>query len=209
MKNTILFDIDYTLIDCDIIKKRPIENIVNNFGIEIGKINEARDKYYEGLKSTSDIDPDQLLGVIQKQIGVPLVELKKIYYDPTIYIESLYPGVVETIEKINLEKFQLGVFSEGRDYYQKFKLEASGLLPYFEQKLMFVKRRKKSPQYIRSLPKNSIVVDDRLDVVNVLMESAWVNPIWINRVDKKVNPDIKTIFNLIELLPILDEINKN
>lgn len=209
MKNTILFDIDYTLIDCDIIKKKPIENVARNFGIEIEKINDARDKYYEGLKSTSDIDPDELLGVIQKQTGIPLVELKKNYYDPTIYIESLYPGVKETIEEINLDKFQLGVFSEGRDYYQKFKLEASGLLPYFDQKLMFIKRRKKSPQYIRTLPKNSIVVDDRLDVVNQLRESGWVNPVWINRGDKKVNPDIKTIFNLIELLPILDEINKN
>jgi FMN phosphatase YigB (HAD superfamily) len=168
MKKTILFDIDYTLIDCDIIKKRPIENIAKNFGIEIGKINEARDKYYEGLKSTSDIDPDELLGVIQKQIGVPLVELKKIYYDTAIYIESLYPGVIETIEQINLEKFQLGVFSEGRDYYQKFKLEASEILPYFDQKLLYVKRRKKSPQFIRSLPKGSLVIDDRLDVVKEL-----------------------------------------
>ncbi len=205
MKKVLLFDIDYTLLDSGIIKTKTIDEICRVFEVDRLKVEAARDKYYFSLASTTDIKPDEMLGVIQRELGVPLTELKSTYYNPKIYEQSVYPETIEMLMSIDLDKFVLGVFSEGWDYYQKFKMEASGIAKYFDNKFYFIKRRKKSNEFINSLPRDSWVIDDRADVVKKLKKVGGVVPIWINRKDKQTNPEIKTIFSLKELLSVVNE----
>lgn len=203
VKNIILFDIDYTLINTDVIKVETIENISQYFSTTTEIINIAKNKYIELLSYVNDLNPNDMLDFIGNELHLPVAKLKSIFYDSKIYKKSVYLETPKILEKINRDKYEIGIYSEGWEFFQRHKLETTGLIKYFDEKLIYISRRKRAEEFVISLPECTII-DDTVEVINNLQNFPQITPIWLNRIDKRKHGKVRTIYSLSELI---NEIN--
>lgn len=196
MKGIILFDIDYTLIDTDVIKKNVLTYLCTNFEVDINTAVATRNAYLHGLDSSSDLDHSELIKHFSKKFDQKLkVSRKDIYKSSVVFANTTYADVRPALNKLS-SRCRLGIYSEGFMKFQRAKLEMNGLIDFFDPELMFIKRRKLDPEVVSSLPSGSIVVDDKLSVVETLQSAKQLNPIWLNRFAEKETPPYKTISSL-------------
>jgi FMN phosphatase YigB (HAD superfamily) len=94
----------------------------------------------------------------------------------------------------------LGLFTEGYHDHQFRKIKKSGLLDFFSQGHHYILFNKRTLKVINSLPKNSVIIDDNPEVIEVLLKRKDITPIWINRKDQSNHPQVFTIHSLEELL---------
>ena len=80
------------------------------------------------------------------------------------------------------------------------KLKYSGIFDYFDPNFIYIHRRKIDPDILNSLPKNSIIVDDRLEIITDLTPYSHLNPVWLNRKDNVISQPVRTIHSLVELV---------
>jgi len=202
-RKLILFDIDHTLINTDIIKKKTINDICKYFKVDEDKVKKAKDKYINSLNYVNDLNPNEMLEAIGEELNLSLIDLKKIYYNPKIFLESIYPETIRTLKSVDKEKYVLGIYSEGWDFFQKYKLESTGLIKFFEENWIYILRRK-IEKNVALLPNLTMIVDDNIEVINELKKKKNIIPIWLNRKNKTIDKTIKTIFDLEQLLEIIN-----
>lgn len=190
-------DIDGTLFNSNLfgegIKKRFTEVCKTTSG----HLSEITSRYFRVLSSGTDFNPDDFLRYIAKVYGLPPSVLTEIFWDDTLlYKQSLYAETSEIL--LNLSKTNtLGIFSEGFPRFQKNKLVKSGIINFFDEKFIVIRRRKLTPESLRLIPGECPVVDDNLAVCETLLPDHRV--IWLNRKTADKHAVIRTIQTLNEL----------
>ncbi len=201
MKQILLFDIDLCLINTNIVRKNIKESLteimqINKKGLEYEHIN-----YYKTLKTSKDFKPENYCRFLAAHFNVDYNELIKVfYYHEEIYKKALYKDTLLALKKLQT-KYTLGIYSEGFKKFQLAKLKYSGILPYFNKKYIFIKRRKLSNTSLGLIPKNSVIIDDNENVITQLKTRGF-RTVWVKRNSASALKDVYTIHNLNELLKI-------
>lgn len=190
-KKIILFDIDDTLIDTHPMAKMFYQKIADATDSTLEKIIEIKEKYKLTLEKYSDYQPDELLKFIYDYLKIK--ENKRInpFLEKETYKKALFPEVRELLEKLKKD-YRLGVFSEGFYEYQQLKI--SSLIDLMDKDLIFIARRKLDDNFLSTLPKTSIIIDDRKEVVEKLKSFGGFNVFWLNK-----NNDQEKIDGVIEI----------
>ncbi len=198
--NTILFDIDGTIFDSRKFLRGIWDLYCAKFNIPVLKLRETIDSYYFGLENRTKFNPGNLVGFISRQFDIEYDLLWKIFWDnKNLYENAIY---YDTIDALNFAKknFNVGTYSQGFFDLQKHKLEMIGVLGCFNPELLFITVDKSEKKFLKTLPKNSIIVENAYEVVEKLGD---FNPVWINRNSDENDPKIPTIHSLTELPQLL------
>lgn len=189
--SVILFDIDHTILDTDKLRSQVMENIIGitkslvkcttgdvAYGILV-----TEEKIVQGKKRFLINDFIEGLGNYFKSDRLK-VELANLFSSPDLFSSSLYPDARLTVDLLN-RHFHTGIFSSGDVYFQKTKLRASGIEPYFRPEHINIWERK-SVNIPRLLDKykgfNIALVDDRASIIEAARQlRSDVVGIWIER----------------------------
>lgn len=202
MKKIILFDIDDTIINTELFRKIQDETLAKYLGVSDLEIKKVRSDYYFGLKKSTDFFIDDYLTIVAKKYQHDFENLKKVFFGQKNIQLCLYQDVKPVFDQLKNLGYTLGVFSEGFVSFQKFKLETNNLLEFFDPEYVFLVRRKIDPNILKKLPQNTIIVDDKPEIINELKNFANITPIQIIRENKQDNPRVtdKIITSLTELI---------
>jgi len=198
VEDTILFDIDYTLInssDSKIIRRNKISDLS---GFSIEKILEVENSYVKSDSGFTDFNPDDYIVHISKALGVDFEKVKEIFFSDDVFTNALYSDVNNSLEKIH-QNYECGVFSEGFEDFQLIKLHKSGILHFFKKEITFIFRRKLTVEVLNLLPENCFIIDDNPSVISALVEAGRFRPIWLNRKTKEKHGECKTTFDLTDI----------
>lgn len=203
MERIMLFDIDKTIFDT----KTSGEKLSKNIGLVCRKTSEEikriNGEYKRGLDSTTDFNSDGFLKEVSKQTEANMEELNEALFNPDNFV--LYPETLIILKKLQEKGYSLGTYSEGVLEWQMKKLTLTRIIDYFDPSLIFIERRKLSPETIAKIPNGVTLVDDKKEVIEKLKQ---VRPdlrlMWINRKDedKLETPQLTTIKTLGGLLKI-------
>ena len=205
MKKIVLFDIDDTLINTILYKKIQDETLAKFLKTSDKKIKDHRSNYYSNLERGSDFHIDEYLSSLAKKYNHNPTDLKKIFFNEKNIQLCLYKEVPKILKKLKNSDFILGTFSEGYEEFQKFKLEKNNLLKFFDEKYIFLLRRKIDSEVLKNLPEETTIIDDKPMVLEELKNFDNLNPIQIIRENKTHEPIVckKYISNLEELVNLL------
>lgn len=196
----LLFDIDETLFN----SKKFLDYVLISFSrilkIPHGKIVNTVRNYYDTLSDDTKFIPEDFVKFIAKSHNSPKNLLwENFWNDKDLYLKSIYPNTIKALRDSS-DHFSLGTFSQGILDFQKHKLEMLGIINFFEPELIFVSDNKTSKDFLKNLPKNSFIVEDRVKVIEKLSD---FKPIWINRNSDEKDPRTPTIHSLSELNQLL------
>lgn len=199
MKPVILFDIDGTLFNTrNCFGELVTPLLAEALGVENEDVQQVTDDYKASLAKYSDFDPIRYLDWLHEEYGGDRAQLEKLYFKPEFYQRAVFADVIPTLEQLK-DTHTLGIYSEGFEFFQRQKLELSGLAPWFDPDFTYILHRKLEPEILEKVPE-SIIVDDREDVVSELLIFTHINPIWINRKDSIDHPDASTIHSLDQII---------
>ena len=194
MTKIILFDIDYTLINTSQLKENLIDVLTNIIQVKKNDFIKAMSLYTKNLKSSTDFRPEGYCLFLSKRFRCNHGKLLDAFYKSNkTYENILYPDTIKLLERLK-EKYILGIFSEGYINFQLTKLKASGILPYFDKKYIFIGRRKLSKKCLDLIPANSIIIDDNKKVVDILTKNN-IKSLWVNRRDSIKQNSILSVIN--------------
>ena len=199
MERIILFDIDKTIFDT----KASGEKVTESIGLvtrmtpsEVERINEG---YKKHLDSTTDFDSNDFLRKVSDETGNSLQELTEALFNPNNFV--LYSETLTVLKHLLDEGYSLGTFSEGVPEWQMKKLVLTGVINYFDPALIFIERRKLTPEAIEKIPSGVILIDDKKVVIETLRQlRPDLELMWINRKNEEEMEGVKTIRSLTELL---------
>ncbi len=197
-KPSILFDIDLTLFDADLFRLNVYPRLAETIKISLPEFNGTLAAYTNALEKSSDFLPNRFLRHIAKDHSFPFQQLYNTFFNPQNFINALYPDTVPGLQKLFPGR-SLGIYSEGYREFQTTKLRLSGILDYFNPDLMHIHRRKIDPAVLNCLPNDSVIVDDRPEMISGLIPYPNITPVWLNRKDDATHPTVKTIHSLTEL----------
>ena len=202
MKKIILFDWDDTLFSKTIYKENLISNLAVVCGVGIDEAAAADGEYFENLARSDDFRIEDYLNFFEQKFGKKPDKEIFITDKLGIYSGSLFPEVINILKELKKKGITLGIFSQGFDSLQRLKIKNSGIEDYFDKDLIFIDRDKARPEFISGLPKNSIVIDDKKEVIEAIgRQRADLNPIWINRKDNdNTVTNINRISDLTQML---------
>lgn len=208
MKNLILFDIDDTLINTKLLKKLQMETLANTLGVSPSEIENFRLIYLDSLKRTSDFFTNDYLQQLANYYNFSFLDLKKTFWHPLNFQKCLFPESIEILSKLKNKKYLLGVYSEGFLEFQNHKLKVNNLLEFFLPLHTYILRRKMDPKILNSLPKGTIIIDDKPSIIDYLKKFSNIIPLHIVRdIKPQINKNNKNIIsNFNELLPFLDKL---
>ena len=203
MREKVLFDIDYTLIDTRKFKEGFKKKISEFLGISIEDLLLAEQGYVKKDEGFTDFVPQKYIDFIADSFNSDKFGISKAFFDDENFADIVFPDVYESLETIS-KIFDLGIFSEGFRDFQLLKLYKTGIFNFFNKDLIFIFRRKLTPEALTMIPKGCFIVDDNPSVISVLKEKQNVRPIWLNRKTKEEHDNCKTIFSLNNLGKILE-----
>ncbi|MBU0534705.1 MAG: HAD family hydrolase [Patescibacteria group bacterium] len=207
MRDTILFDIDYTLLNTLVFKENCRSKLSEFLNISVEDICVAEKGYVKKETEFTDFNPEEYIDYISKKYNVSTQDVGKAFFDDENFKNISYPEVVSLLEALS-KNYKLGIFSEGFKSFQLLKLHKSGLLAYFDREVTFVIRRKLTQKSLDLLPKGSFVIDDNYFVADALCKAGSFKPIWLNRKTKEKHPDCETVFDLTNLKEVLGNYSK-
>ena len=194
----ILFDIDKTVFDTRASGKKYGQKLAERCHVGEEKIKESVESYRSQLESSTDFDPDELLARIETEYGVEKGNLEQVLFDQSNFI--LFPESGAVLEKL-AKTSTLGLFSEGRQRWQKKKMELTGIARFFDPRYVIVERRKMNEESIKKIPQGSTVIDDKRVVIERLKQlRPDLNLIWINRENEEKIEGVTNIKSLKDLL---------
>ena len=197
-KETILFDIDGTLIDSVSMAEMFRKKIAQIIKISVDEIKELSDKYIATLKSRTDFHPFDLIKFINKTKNQTIDSNDIFFKSKNIYKKYIYNDVVTNLDKLK-NNYNLGVFSEGFRDYQGQKIAT--LIDKFDKNLLFITRRKLDNEFLKQIPKETLIIDDKQEVVETLKQfRPDLELVWINRDGKEKIKEVRTIKSLDELI---------
>lgn len=198
VREIILFDIDYTLINSQISKELRRERFSKLLGISEEDFSLTEKEYVKKDTGFTDFDPNEYVDFITNKYSVSREDISKIFFDDINFQRALYPDVIASLDKLR-NNYSLGIFSEGMEDFQMMKLHRSDILKYFDPKLVFIHRRKLTGEVLSLLPEGCYIVDDNVFVVEALCKTGDCKPIWLNRKKEATQlkcPEIDEIANL-------------
>lgn len=202
MKEIILFDIDYTLINSAISKEIRREYISKEFGLDIDEIIIAEKGYIPKDTGFTDFNPNDFVSHLSNTLNADVRKMHDIFFDDSVFLNALYPEVITCLESLS-GNYSLGIFSEGFRDFQLTKLHKSGIINFFKKDLTFISRRKLTESTLSLIPYGSYILDDNPEVIAALHKVGIFEPIWVNRNTKEEHGECKTIFDLFGTRNIL------
>ena len=194
----ILFDIDKTVFDTKASGKKYGQKLAERCHVGEEKIKESVESYRSQLESSTDFDPDELLARIETEYGVEKGNLEQVLFDQSNFI--LFPESGAVLEKLAKTSI-LGLFSEGRQQWQKKKMELTGIARFFDPRYVIVERRKMNEESIKKIPQGSTVIDDKKVVIERLKQlRPDLHLVWINRESEEKIEGVTNIKSLKDLL---------
>ncbi len=194
----ILFDIDKTVFDTRASGKKYGQKLAERCHVGEEKIKESVESYRSQLESSTDFDPDELLARIETEYGVEKGNLEQVLFDQSNFI--LFPESGAVLEKLAKTSI-LGLFSEGRQQWQKKKMELTGIARFFDPRYVIVERRKMNEESIKKSPQGSTVIDDKRVVIERLKQlRPDLYLIWFNRENEEKIEGVTNIKSLKDLL---------
>ena len=205
-KPLILFDIDETLINTT--------QFVNQYFVDFPKlvnttaedIKNTLQNYQNTLKGPTDFNPDDCIRFFAAHYQHDVKEIEKVFYHPDNFGSASFPETEEVLNKLKQMDYVLGIYSEGFTSFQERKLTDNGIEGFFNKDQLYILRRKMDPKIISNLPANTIIIDDKPEVITFLEKFPNIIPLHINR--KATNPLGKyTLTSLNDLFSILDSLS--
>jgi len=214
-EHIVYFDIDKTIINTPEIKNGFVAALAQELGISETAIADLVTAYTTPLESSTDFDPEALAQHIVENLLAKQAtseKLLQLIFDviaPVVVFEE----VVQVLEILaRMPDVRLGIFSEGVREWQEVKLKNSGLDVHFaNEKLRGIYTRKLLSEVIAGLRPNSVVVDDKKQVVNAIAAQRLdVTAVWINRGDREpeaaLHASVLVITSLRELPDLANEL---
>jgi FMN phosphatase YigB (HAD superfamily) len=198
VKEIILFDIDYTLLDTAVSKRYYREKISKLANVSIDDFILVENEYKEKDSGFTDFHPDDYIDHVCKFYNLNENSVRELFFNNDNFKDALYDDVVPTLEVLS-GRFILGIFSEGFEDFQLAKLHKSGIMHFFEKELTFIFRRKLEKSSLSLLPTKCFVVDDNPSVVEALAKIDSFKTFWLNRKSNEKDPVCTTIHGLKEL----------
>ena len=157
MRQIILFDIDYTLIDSykiRILSRSSLKRYLKTTGKELEII---IGKYVNSLGSITDFNANDFINFISDSYKTDPVKLRDIFYRKEHFVNSLYSETIITLKTLK-KKYNLGIFSEGFDDFQMQKLKLSNLSPATRNLILNIdsEAHRFAISYYRKLHKKSL-----------------------------------------------------
>jgi len=198
VKEIILFDIDYTLLDTSVSKRYYREKISKLANVSIDDFILVEQEYKKKDSGFTDFHPDDYIEHVCKFYNLNEKSVRELFFSDDNFKDALYDDVVPTLKTLS-DKFNLGIFSEGFEDFQLTKLHKSGIMNFFEKDLTFIFRRKLEESSLALLPYNCFVVDDNPSVVEALAKTDNFKTFWLNRKSNEKDLVCTTIHGLKEL----------
>lgn len=196
------FDIDSTLFTTNMFKKSRVEpRLLELFGVSEAVFAQADAAYFATLKKGTDFNYHEyaafLVGAFS-ELQVSTLKVAALFELEELYKGMVYPEVVSLLTELKTRGYKLGIYSEGFNDFQNYKLEFTGIKNFFSPAHIHISRRKSEPKVVASLEKESLVIDDKPEYLLTLPEE--IISVWINRDSKEVHQTLTTIHTLSELL---------
>lgn len=198
MKEIILFDIDYTLLDTSVSKRYYREKISKLANVSIDDFILVEQEYKKKDSGFTDFHPNDYIEHVCKFYNLNENSVRELFFSDDNFKDALYDDVIPTLKAL-LERFSLGIFSEGFEDFQLAKLHRSGIMNFFEKDLTFIFRRKLEEDSLALLPDNCFVIDDNPSVVEALAKTDKFKTFWLNRKSNEKDLVCTTIHGLKEL----------
>jgi FMN phosphatase YigB (HAD superfamily) len=205
--DTILFDIDYTLLDTKISKENCRSRLSKFLNTNIEDFLIVEKGYVRKDTGFTEFNPEEYLKYISEKYAVRVRDLSKVFFDDENFRNTSYPEVAVTLETLSND-YKLGIFSEGLKDFQLLKLHKSGILRYFDQSVTFIFQRKLTQESLDFLPKGCFVIDDNSFVIDALYQLGSFKPVWLNRKTKDKHPNCETVSDLTSLKEVLGNYSK-
>jgi len=198
----ILFDWDDTLFSKVEYKKNLRSNLARICEVSEEEIFEFEEKYFNGLINSGDFQIDDFVNSFSKKFNKK-IDLEDFSTDRLgIYSSALFPETIGVLNKLKIN-FRLGIYSQGFDSLQRIKIRSSGIENFFDQSLICINRNKLDPDFIKKLPNDAIIIEDKKEVIEKLKNTGRFQLFWINRNNDERIEGIATIKNLGELVNLI------
>ncbi len=204
-KGIILFDIDRTILDTGKMINMfdsLILDILDNPNYDDFKNTEA--SYFRTLTNERYFNVTDYAKFMSNRfksgVGDSIV---KIFYSDEhrhIYKDCVFNESIELLDKLG--DWNLGIYSEGTNEFQKNKFNSMDIDKYFDKDLVFIVDAKDTKEVIDRFPQESIIIDDKETICQFLTDNG-IRAIWINRKDERKSDKFETIYSLLELPAIL------
>lgn len=198
MSQTILFDIDRTLLNTDEFVAKTNNLIMQKLGISLDQINQIEEIYNKSIVDDyhfSFVDFLKALNPTQEQLSFLIHQ-----YKTNTNLYPKYSEVIPSLTYLYNKGYKLGIFSEGVPDFQYNKLKNLQIEEFIQPDLVFISQYKRIPEFLQIIPSNVYIVDDNPNVIEILVSEKRFTTIHINRSGKlpKISPDIK-VKSLLEL----------
>lgn len=166
MKNvTIYCDIDHTLFNLQPFKQQLFQGFANALHCSFQEIEQAYQAYRQPLTKSTDQHLYTWARQLAQEYQVETYALTTVLDNPKLYQSSMYPDVKAFFQTCQDKNITLGIFSEGVFSWQYGKISRSGLAKYIDPSKLVIARRKQDPATLAKLEPHSVVIDDRVDVL--------------------------------------------
>jgi len=199
-KAILLFDIDYTIFNTDRFKQKINEYIYHYFHLDKEKFELFDTQYQKNIQEVIGINIKDYSEQIGKEFSLPPERIFSLIMDnQNLYLHSIYPDTLPALTLLS-KNYILGIFSQGYADFQMNKLTKMRILPYFNEKYIFIFPHKIHKNNILQLPKNGVIIDDKLSVVEAVI--PYIPAILINRgiATHSYKPSIKKLTEIIDIL---------
>lgn len=211
VKPLILFDIDRTLIDTNQLRILQRKTLAKALEISEDEIADAYLEYYGTMEETYGFRPRDFLGLLTRRCHLPIEKLNDIFFHPKNFQQVLYPEVLAVLTKLRQQNYTLGLYSMGETEFQEHKIIVNNLINFFDSKHRYIsedKTDKKMRKIIESLPENTIIIDDKPEIMAFLEHFPNIIPLHIVR-NAKSHAGEYTLSSLNDLWPILDSLSNS
>lgn len=194
--DTILFDIDRTLLNTSLFIRKLTDLHANTLRITWEEAKGKFEEYVSSIKSPYHFDYIEFAECLSDSPETLNLLLDRYLNDASLYPK--YSDVDTTLISLKQIGFDIGIFSEGVPRFQANKLKNLNL-SVFQDNLIFIGQTKRSHEFLGRIPDGATIVDDNPEVIDVLVEYGRFNPIYINREKSDKRPDSAMIESLSEL----------
>jgi FMN phosphatase YigB (HAD superfamily) len=193
----ILFDLDLTLFNSNKFKELFGKEIQKVLFISENEYQDAFNYYYQNIISSStQFSPASFTKFLAERFNSTQQELLKVFNLRELYTECIYPDVMDSLGQL-VQKYRLGIFSQGNVEFQELKLEHSRIKDLIDPTLIFIYEDKLA--HLDEIPECTFVEDRYEQFIEPLLNNKKIRPIWLNRKSSLKNEKVRTIFSLEEL----------
>lgn len=205
---TILFDVDRTLFDTAKFVSLFLGEISLSLGVSRAEVEKVYSNYWNEFEITDHL-PQNFSKYIVKWLqveGFSADAIKHLVLDifnrEDLYRDSVFEEASGVISSMQNKGWRVGLFTEGNIDFQNAKLTYSELRKLIPGEMIFIFEEKTAPTALAVLPKECVLVDDKLGVVTTMISKGY-RAVWLNS-QKQVGPaQVPQVSSLLQLPDLL------